>query len=262
MFRVVTSGSIRSSQGPATGIQRQSRRRLTIDRALQQAAVDQLKGKHGAVVVLNPQNGDVLALYSEPSYSLTEVDDEATWIRLEANERDKPLVSRALGAYYIPGSTFKTVTMTAAFLAGEQDTEFTCSGGGYAAPERTLSSTMLDQPKCMAASRSIMRLKFPATSTLPRWVTWSRTIETRGAVVGHRCLRYPSEALRGRKRPDIWNASTEAVKRALAPREATIVTGKQVTLRSRAHGVRTGFCGTDDAASDGDGRGSYRQHRR
>ncbi|HJS24010.1 MAG TPA: penicillin-binding transpeptidase domain-containing protein, partial [Pyrinomonadaceae bacterium] len=109
--------------------------RLTIDRALQQAAVDQLKGKHGAVAILNPQNGDVLALYSEPSYSLAEVDDEATWIRLEANERDKPLVSRALGAYYIPGSTFKTVTMIAAFLAGEQDTEFTCSGGGYyAAP--------------------------------------------------------------------------------------------------------------------------------
>jgi len=92
--------------------------RLTIDRGLQQAAVDQLKGKHGAVVILNPQTGDVLALYSEPSYSLEEVDDEATWIRLEANERDKPLVSRALGAYYIPGSTFKTVTMTAAFLAG------------------------------------------------------------------------------------------------------------------------------------------------
>src|SRR5678815_302165 len=109
--------------------------RLTIDRGLQQAAVDQLKGKHGAVVILNPQTGDVLAMYSEPSYSLEEVDDEATWIRLEANERDKPLVSRALGAYYIPGSTFKTVTMTAAFLAGEQDTEFTCSGGGYyAAP--------------------------------------------------------------------------------------------------------------------------------
>ena len=36
--------------------------RLTIDRDLQQAAVDQLKGKHGAVVVLNPQTGEVLAL--------------------------------------------------------------------------------------------------------------------------------------------------------------------------------------------------------
>src|SRR3989442_13438520 len=71
--------------------------RLTIDRDLQQAAVDQLKGKHGAVVVLNPQTGEVLALYSEPSYSLKEVEDEATWIKLEANQRDRPLVSRALG---------------------------------------------------------------------------------------------------------------------------------------------------------------------
>ena len=107
--------------------------RLTVDRELQQAAVDQLKGKHGAIVVLNPQTGEVLALYSEPSYSLKEVEDEPTWIRLEANQRDRPLVSRALGAYYIPGSTFKTVTMTAAFLAGYQDTEFTCSGGGFVA---------------------------------------------------------------------------------------------------------------------------------
>ena len=102
--------------------------RLTIDRQLQQTAVELLKGKHGAIVVINPQNGEVLAMYSEPSYSLSEVNDETTWIRLEANERDKPLVSRALGAYYIPGSTFKTVTMIAAYLAGEQDTEFTCSG--------------------------------------------------------------------------------------------------------------------------------------
>jgi len=68
--------------------------RLTIDRDLQQAAVDQLKGKHGAVVVLNPQTGEVLALYSEPSYSLKEVEDEVTWIKLEANQRDT-LIERA-----------------------------------------------------------------------------------------------------------------------------------------------------------------------
>src|SRR5689334_3744106 len=51
--------------------------RLTIDRGLQQAAMDQLKGKHGPVVILNSQTGEVLALYSEPSYSLKEVSDEA-----------------------------------------------------------------------------------------------------------------------------------------------------------------------------------------
>ena len=138
LFGVQSGALAGSAAGGATGNaaeQRQYDVRLTIDRELQQAAVDQLKGKHGAVVILNPQTGEVLALYSEPSYSLKEVEDETTWMKLEANQRDRPLVSRALGAYYIPGSTFKTVTMTAAFIAGMQDTEFVCSGGGYyAAP--------------------------------------------------------------------------------------------------------------------------------
>src|SRR5439155_18335547 len=44
--------------------------RLTIDQDLQQTVVDQLKGNHGAVVIFNPQTGDVLAMYSNPSYSL------------------------------------------------------------------------------------------------------------------------------------------------------------------------------------------------
>lgn len=206
--------------------------RLTIDRDLQQAAMDQLKGKHGAVVVLNPQNGEVLALYSEPSYSLKEVDDEKTWIKLEANQRDKPLVSRALGAYYIPGSTFKTVTMTAAFLAGEQDTEFTCSSGGYyAAPG---ANVIMDDG---GAGEVHGRIGIDTAYE----VSCNQYFAQMGVKLGAERLKYaaqllgigtydtPAEALRGRKEPEIWNASSDAVKRALAPREATIVTGKQVT---------------------------------
>src|ERR1043165_3213577 len=104
--------------------------RLTIDSELQKEAVAQLKGRHGAVVVLNPQTGELLAMYSNPSYSLKEVQDEETWVRLNANERDRPLVNRATSAYYVPGSTFKTLTMTAAFLNGMQDSIFNRSPGG------------------------------------------------------------------------------------------------------------------------------------
>lgn len=107
--------------------------RLTIDSELQKAAVEQLKGRAGAVVILNPQTGEVLAMYSNPAYSLEEVRDESTWIRLNADERDRPLVNRAIGAYYIPGSTFKTVTMIAAYLAGIPDFEGVCSSSGYTA---------------------------------------------------------------------------------------------------------------------------------
>jgi peptidoglycan glycosyltransferase len=221
--------------------------RLTIDRGLQQAAVDQLKGKHGAVVILNPQTGDVLALYSEPSYSLEEVDDEATWIRLEANERDKPLVSRALGAYYIPGSTFKTVTMTAAFLAGEQDTEFTCSGGGYYAapganvifddggPGEVHGRIGIDKAYEVSCNQYFAQMGVKLGA---------ERLKRAAQLLGIGSYDTPAEALRGRKLPQIWNASSDAVKRALAPREATIVTGKQVTRYDLAlMGYGQGFAG-------------------
>src|ERR1043166_5312516 len=221
--------------------------RLTIDRDLQQAAMDQLKGKHGAVVVLNPQTGEVLALYSEPSYSLKEVDDEKTWIKLEANQRDKPLVSRALGAYYIPGSTFKTVTMTAAFLAGGQDTEFTCSGGGfYALPGappifddggagEVHGHLGIEQAYEVSCNQYFAQMGVKLGA---------ERLKRAAQLLGIGSYDTPAEALRGRKEPEIWNASTDAIKRALAPREATIVTGKQVTKYDLAlMGYGQGFAG-------------------
>jgi penicillin-binding protein A len=221
--------------------------RLTIDRGLQQAAVEQLKGKHGAVVILNPQTGDVLALYSEPSYSLEEVDDEATWIRLEANERDKPLVSRALGAYYIPGSTFKTITMTAAFLAGEQDTEFTCSGGGYYAMPG--ANPIFDDGGAGEVHGRIGIDKAYEVSCNQYFAQMgvklgAERLKRAAQLLGIGAYDTPVEALRGRKLPQIWDASTDAVKRALAPREATIVTGKDVNRYDLAlMGYGQGYAG-------------------
>jgi penicillin-binding protein 2 len=191
-----------------------------------------MKGKNGAIVALNPQNGEVLALYSEPSYSLSEVNDEANWIRLDANERDKPLVSRALGAYYIPGSTFKTVTMIAAYLAGEQDTEFTCSGGGYYAapganvifddggPGEVHGRIGIDHAFEVSCNQYFAQMGVRLGP---------EKLKRAAQLLGIGAYDTAAEALRGRKEPELWNGSTEAVKRALAPREATMVTGKQVT---------------------------------
>ncbi len=206
--------------------------RLTIDRQLQQTAVELLKGKHGAIVVINPQNGEVLAMYSEPSYSLSEVNDEATWIRLEANERDRPLVSRALGAYYIPGSTFKTITMIAAYLAGEQDTEFTCSGSGYyaapganvifddAGPAEVHGKIGIDHAYEVSCNQYFAQMGVRLGP---------ERLKRAAQLLGIGAYDTPAEALRGRKEPEFWNGSSAAVERALAPRQATIVTGKQVT---------------------------------
>jgi cell division protein FtsI/penicillin-binding protein 2 len=221
--------------------------RLTIDRELQQAAVDLLKGKHGAVVVLNPQTGEVLAMYSEPSYSLKEVADEATWIKLEANQRDRPLVSRATGAYYIPGSTFKTITMTAAFLAGYQDTEFVCSGGGYYAapganvifddggPGEVHGRIGIDTAYEVSCNQYFAQMGVKLGP---------EKLKQAAQLLGIGAYDTPAEALRGRKEPELWNASSDAVKRAMAPREATIVTGKQVTRYDLAlMGYGQGYAG-------------------
>ena len=221
--------------------------RLTIDRDLQQAAVDQLKGKHGAVVVINPQTGEVLAMYSEPSYSLAEVEDEATWIKLETNQRDRPLVSRATGAYYIPGSTYKTITMIGAFLAGYQNTQFTCSGGGYyAAPG---ANVIFDDGGAGEVHGRIgMNTAFEVSCNQyfaqMGVKLGAENMKRAAALLGIGAYDTPSEALRGKKQPLIWNASTDAVKRALAPREATIVTGKQVSRYDLAlMGYGQGYAG-------------------
>src|SRR5436190_18113994 len=221
--------------------------RLTIDRTLQLTAVEQLKGKHGAVVALNPQTGEILALYSEPSYSLKEVEDEATCIRLEANRRDNPLVSRALGAYYIPGSTFKTVTMSAAFLAGMQDTEFTCSGGGYYAAQG--ANPIFDDGGAGEVHGHIGIDKAFEVSCNQYFAQMGVKLGTErlkqaAQLLGIGAYDTPSEALRGRKEPEIWAASNDAVKRALAPREATVVTGKGVSRYDLAlMGYGQGYAG-------------------
>ena len=203
--------------------------RLTIDRDLQKAVVEELKGKHGAVVVLNPQTGEVLALYSEPSYSLKEVQDNAdAWTRMEANKRDSPLVSRALGAYYIPGSTFKTMMMIAAHRAGMQDSKFTCSGVGYVAmpgakpifddggPGEVHGNIGIDVAYEVSCNQYFAQM---AVKLGPE------KIKEAAKLVGIGAYDTPAETLRGRREPEIWNASTDAIKRALAPREATMVAG-------------------------------------
>lgn len=199
--------------------------RLTIDSELQKTAVAQLRGRHGAVVVLNPQTGEVLAIFSNPSYSLREAQDEATYIRLEANDRDKPLVNRALGAYYIPGSTFKTVTMIAAFNAGMQNEQFNCTGAGfYAEPG---AKPIFDAG---GAGEVHGRIGIDTAFEVSCNQFFAQMAIKLGADKMAEAARQlaitpydtPESAIRGRKQPQLWNTNLPSVARALAPREATI----------------------------------------
>lgn len=82
---------------------------LTLDFSVQAAAENALKGVRGAVVVLNPQNGEVLALASSPSIDpnwFVPSLSSQVWQDL-LNDQGKPLINRALAGMYAPGSIWK-----------------------------------------------------------------------------------------------------------------------------------------------------------
>lgn len=89
--------------------------RLTIDSRVQAAAERAIEGRRGAIVVLDPRTGAVLALASSPTYEPGSVDAE--WESLSATGGPAPLVDRATSSLYPPGSTFKVVTLAAAFAS-------------------------------------------------------------------------------------------------------------------------------------------------
>ena len=90
---------------------------------VQAAARDALGDLQGAVVAIDPQTGDILAMYSNPGYDPeplstgTTESMKAAWDALTADP-DTPLVAHAFQDLYLPGSTFKTVTASASLEHG------------------------------------------------------------------------------------------------------------------------------------------------
>ena len=87
----------------------------TIDRRIQEVAEKAMEGKAGAVVVMDPRNGDVLALVSTPAFPIdafTGNIDRNAWVRL-VQDPQHPLLNRVSQAQYPPGSIFKIVLMAA-----------------------------------------------------------------------------------------------------------------------------------------------------
>jgi len=105
---------------------------LTLDDKLQQEAEACLEGKMGAIVVLDPRSGKILAMASSPTFSQEAFErglSAQEWQRL-STDRDHPLENRPLKGQYPPGSTFKIV-MAVAGLEEKvitPSTVFHCSG--------------------------------------------------------------------------------------------------------------------------------------
>lgn len=112
------------------------RLQLTIDADVQRAAEEGFRhaGFNGAAVILDPRNGEVLALVSQPAYDPNDFAtgiSRATWNEL-LTDKLKPLQNRALQGIYSPGSTFKIAVATAGLEEGVITPEFRvhCTGGG------------------------------------------------------------------------------------------------------------------------------------
>ena len=104
---------------------------LTIDARIQQIVEKALRvvGR-GAAIVLDPNNGEILAMASVPSFDPNQFVpsiSKADWEKLAKDQTD-PLMNRAINAY-APGSTFKLCTALAGIRAGVGNKEFDCSGG-------------------------------------------------------------------------------------------------------------------------------------
>jgi penicillin-binding protein 2 len=93
---------------------------LTLDAGLQQVAEEAMGQEAGAVVAVDPRNGEILALVSKPDFQLSTFSGKVKskeWQALLNDER-RPMNDRAVQGLYPPGSVFKLVTALAGLHEG------------------------------------------------------------------------------------------------------------------------------------------------
>ena len=106
---------------------------LTIDIDLQIFAENLFQDYQGALVVLDPNNGDVLALVSKPDFDpnlFVDGIEAESWRLLNSSER-KPLNNRAIQGVYPPGSTIKPFLAFSALENNFIDRYFTIEDPGF-----------------------------------------------------------------------------------------------------------------------------------
>jgi penicillin-binding protein 2 len=106
---------------------------LSYDADLQKVTEEQMIGKRGAVVAIEPKTGEILALVSAPDYDLNQFSyvTSREFLRELYNDPDKPSFNRATMSLKPPGSTFKMLAAIAALDLGviTESTTIYCGGG-------------------------------------------------------------------------------------------------------------------------------------
>lgn len=106
---------------------------LSIDSKLQNIAEQAFGERRGAMVAINPKNGEVLSYVSMPTFDpnlFVDGIDSENWKALNES-LDKPLINRPLRGIYPPGSTFKPFVALAGLEAGKREPPYSISDSGY-----------------------------------------------------------------------------------------------------------------------------------
>ncbi len=106
---------------------------LTIDIRLQKLVEDMFGDRRGALVAIDPRNGDVLAFVSKPTFDpnlFVDGIDVDNWRALN-DSPDKPLLNRALRGTYPPGSTYKPFMALGALETGTRTASTTINDPGF-----------------------------------------------------------------------------------------------------------------------------------
>jgi penicillin-binding protein A len=99
----------------------------SLDPGAQRVALEQLGGRKGAVVALDPRTGAIKVMASVPGYDPNTVKNQRAFTALN-RDNDAPLLNRNTQSGYPPGSTFKVVTAIAAIDSGQYKPDSRVSG--------------------------------------------------------------------------------------------------------------------------------------
>ena len=110
---------------------------MTVDAAIQRQAYRAMGEQKGAIVVLDPKTGEVLAIVSKPSFDPNSLDED--W-QVLSGRTDSPLLNRAVQGLYPPGSIIKTMIAEAALTekTATLKTIFQCEGSYKIGSDYTL----------------------------------------------------------------------------------------------------------------------------
>src|SRR5581483_775774 len=203
---------------------------LTVDFDLQREAAAQLAGKKGAVVMLNPQTGEILALASAPGFDPDDINNDVKWQEISRDEKNRPLLNRALHEYYLPGSTLKTMTAAAALEARMDDKVFFCQGAGWTPPGsgRAIRDDEGEAHGRMSLADAYAQSCNQYFAQLGVEVERQRMAEAAGRF-GLNVYATGPESIGQGYVSNLWNTENKVLSDVLAPYKSTFVASNKIT---------------------------------